>query len=214
MSCEWGRTDCSNAGNRCFTCVAEDLHYSSNAKKAPQPIAKVRSTPSSKRKGSTFEDRNHVRNTDLISGVTTRMTPNSGAGSVKGDQEIQGIINIMEELKEENKILAKGDKSFSIKKSWLEKLEKEGREAGKEFWYIKFCYGTHDTDTYVVMSEDMCMSMVQTMVEDRKTKKKIELESVVNENRRRLLEAENVKLYAEIELLKSQIKLESFTNGE
>lgn len=207
MVCEWGRDDCANEGDRCYTCVTEDLHYSSNTKKKPQPFARTRTKASSKRKGSVFEDRNHVKNTDLLTDVSTRMTPNSGAGKIKGDQEIQGILSVMEELKEENKILAKGDKSFSIKKSWLQKLEREAIAADKEFWYIKFCYGTHDSDTYVVMSEDMCMSMVKTMVEDRKEKNKTILESNVIEKRYRLLEVENVKLYAEIELLKAELEL-------
>lgn len=143
----------------------------------------------------------------MLTDVSTRMTPNSGAGSVKGDQEIRGIINIMEELKEENKVLAKGDKSFSIKKSWLEKLDREGKAAEKEFWYLKFCYGTFDRDTYVVMSEEMCMSMVKTMVEDRKEKVKLIKELDLNEKRRRLLEAEKIKLLAEIDVLKAEKNL-------
>jgi hypothetical protein len=158
------------------------------------------------RAGSRFEYNNTKANQALLSGATSRQTPNSGAGQIKGDEEIRGIIKVMEELKEQNKNLKGGNKSFSLQKEWLLKLRREALAAGKEFWYLKGCFGVDDDTPFIVVEPDMIMSMVYTMVEDRKAKYAAEANADVAEKRRRVIEAENVKLLAEIDLLKAEIK--------
>lgn len=212
MSCEWGRTDCKNEGNKCYLCTAPDYHYDPKFKKK-QTMAKYKVTG---RQGALFEARNHVNNHDLLNDVSSRMTPNSGAGKVKGDEEIRGIINIMEELKthqKKNEGRQPGKESFTIQKAWLHKLNKEAKEANKEFWYLKFAFKDEDHDHYVVVESDTIMSMVKTMVEDRRIAKHAQAKIDVSEKRARLKEAESAMLFAENEYLKARIKeLEEGTN--
>lgn len=205
MSCEWGRTDCKHEDEKCYLCNAPDYHYEPKFKKR-QTMAKMKVT---KRQGSLFEARNHVNNHDLLNDVSSRMTPNSGAGKIKGDEEIRGIINIMEELKthqKKNEGRQPGKESFTIQKSWLHKLNKEANEADKEFWYLKFAFKDEDHDHYVIVESDVIMSMVKTMVEDRRAAKHAQAKIDVSEKRARLKEAEAVTLHAENEYLKARIK--------
>ena len=62
------------------------------------------------------------------------MTLNSGATVLeKGDEQISGIINVMEELKTQMPDRAKGTKTFTIKRQWLDKLNKEAKWKIKNF---------------------------------------------------------------------------------
>lgn len=205
MSCQWGRTDCKNEGTKCYLCPTTDYHYDSKFKKK-QTVAKMKITG---RQGATFEARNHVNNHDLLNDVSSRMTPNSGAGKVKGDEEIRGIINIMEELKThqtKNQGRQPGKETFTIQKAWLNKLNKEAREVNKEFWYLKFAFKDHDLDHYCITEAEVIMSMVKTMVEDRRSAKKAQYQIDIANKKAMLKEAETAKLFAENELLKAQIK--------
>lgn len=206
MTCEWGHNDCKNLGEKCHLCITRDFHYDPIVIRRPKPMAK-RQQRADKRMGSQFEYKNHVATQDLLNDVSTRMTPNSGAGKVKGDQEIAGIITVMEELKTKVKEQAPGKKSFTIKKEWLEKLNREAREANKEFWYLKFAFHENDSDVYVIVEQDIIMSMVKTMVEDRKQVNEAAKKQDIAEKERRLKEAENIKLLAEIDLLKAKLSL-------
>ena len=127
--------------------------------------------------GAKFEEQNHVLNTSILN-TASSMTPNSGAGKIKGDEQISGIINVMEELKTAVvPKLSRGSLSFTIKKEWLEKLDKEANAENKEFWYLKFRFLESDNNTYVVIDQDLIMSMVSTMVNDR-TKAKLAIAEI------------------------------------
>jgi hypothetical protein len=203
MQCEWGYEDCINEDLKCYLCSTPGFHYQSKVKRKQQ----IGKASNSGRMGSGFEDKNHIKNVDLINGVTSRMTPNSGAGQVKGDEEIRGIIKIMEELKEQNSMTSKGVKTFSMQKAWFEKLDREASAANKQFWYLKFCFGEHDDKYYVALDYDMIMSMVYTMVQDRKAKTESDLKTDLAEKRYRQIEAESIALKAEIEAMKAEIAL-------
>lgn len=205
MSCEWGRTDCKNEDEKCYLCSAPDYHYVPKFKKK-QTMAKAKVT---KRQGSLFEARNHVNNHDLLNDVSSRMTPNSGAGSVKGDEQITGIIRVMEELKThqtKNQGRQPGKESFTIKKEWLEKLHREAKAEDMEFYYLKFAFKDEDFDHYCITEADVIMSMVKTMVEDRRTAKKADYKIDIANKKAMLKEAEASKLFAENELLKARIQ--------
>lgn len=205
MECEWGHVDCKNNPDRCAFCLTRDFHYNPIINNKSKPMAK-RQAKQDKRQGSSFEFKNHVKTQDNLSGVSTRMTPNSGAGHVKGDQEISGIINIMEELKTKVTQQAPGKSTFTVKKEWLNKLRIEAKAANKEFWYLKFSYHEHDDDVYVILEEDIVMSMVKTMVENRKSVNEAIKKQDIAEKERRLMEAKNIVLSAEIDLLKAKLK--------
>lgn len=111
--------------------IKQKKRYTLNRKQANKP---------DKRKGSSFEYNNHKNNIKILKDdVTSSMTLNSGATIIeKGDEQISGIIEIMEELKTQMPDRAKGTKSFTIKREWLDKLHREALQENKEFWYLKF----------------------------------------------------------------------------
>jgi hypothetical protein len=204
MSCEWGHTDCEGEGTKCELCFSDSFHYKP-AKARKKPQLAHRQPKADGRMGSSFEFKNHQANEALITGASTRMTPNSGAGHIKGDQEINGIITVMEELKTKVKKQAPGRKTFTIEKEWLDKLNREARAVNKSFWYLKFSFHENDEDVYVICEQDIIMSFVATIIEERKTAIKAKADIDVAEKRARLVEAENVVLKAEIELLKAEL---------
>lgn len=204
MSCTWGKTDCKNQDTQCYMCFKEDQFYVSTTKvKMPK---KAKETG---RKGSKFEAVNSNNNNALLLGGSVP-TPNSGAGKIKGDEHIRGLINTMEELKEQNATTARGAKTFTIHKEWLDKLKREAMVENKEFWYLKFAFSTQDALAsihYVIVDVEQFMGMIKTMWEDRKKAKLAQAQIDVANKRANLAEAENVKLRAEIELLKAELAL-------
>lgn len=206
MSCKWELKGCKNEGkDKCLFCTSNGYHFDPVFKQRTK-TAKV---DNSKRMGSTFEANNHINNHNMINDVSTRMTPNSGAGKVKGDEEIRGIINIMEELKThqtKNEGRLPGKETFTIKKEWLNKLNREANEAKKEFWYLKFAFKDNDLDHYVVSEAEIIMSMVKTMIEDRRIAKSADAKIESSEKRARMHEAKAIALESEVEYLKAKIK--------
>lgn len=205
MTCRWGHNDCRYAEEKCALCLQEDFYYK-RKRLAKRSLSRAQAKQS-QRAGSAFEYRNHIAIRDTLSGATTRMTPNSGAGRIKGDQEISGLITVMEELKTRTKRQA-GKQSFTIKKDWLTKLEQEAREENKEFWYLKFSFlDTGSEDVYVIVGADMIMSMVMTMVSDRKRSRTERLKAAVAEKHRQKLEADLIAAQAEIQYLQAKLQL-------
>lgn len=204
MECKWNQYDCLNADKKCYLCFERDQHYLSGTKKVMPKKAKP-----SARKGAQFEANNSNLNNEILLGGS-RNTPNSGAGMIKGDEEIRGLINTMEELKEQNSTTSKGAKTFTIHKEWLTKLKREAEAANKEFYYLKFVFGKDDVainDYYVIIDKDQLMSMIKTMWEDRKVAKLAQGEIDLANKRARLEEAEKAKLLAELDALKAELAL-------
>lgn len=202
MACEWGYTDCQNQDKKCHLCFTDKQFYMSPKVKQP---ARAKQTG---RSGSLFEAKNSNLNNAILIGSSP--TPNSGAGSIKGDEKIKGFIRITEELKEQNATTAKGKKTFTIHKKWLEKLRRESLAENQEFWYLKFVFGQedviHTNDYYVILENDILMSMVKTLWEDRKIANQAENQIAIANKRKELVEAENVMLLAKIALLEAQLK--------
>ena len=206
MECKWGRTNCKNLNSSCDACLIEDHFYSPVL--APWERSKKKTVnKQDNRMGSRFEYQNHKNNEALVS---TDMTLNSGAtAKEKGDEQIRGIIRIMEELKThhtKNKGRQPGKETFTIRKEWLNKLNKEAKEANKEFWYLKFAFKNEDNDHYIIVESDIIMSMVKTMIEDRKKAKLAKSEIDIANKKSMLKEVEAAKLFAEKELLEARIR--------
>ena len=210
MTCEWGRTDCQNADKKCDLCFTEDQHYlPPKQKKAPAP---KRTQKADNRMGGAFEYKNHQQNQELLTGSS--MTPNSGAWIVKGDEQIRGLVNVMEELKTKVTKQAPGKETFTIKKEWLTKLNREAKEVNEDFWYLKFSFHEHQPETYVIVESDMIMSMIVTLVEDRKKTKQAQAQIDLADKRKQLVEAENIQLQAQINLLKAELAYERGEHNE
>lgn len=199
MTCKWGRTDCKNIDQICYLCPVENFRYEPTKKRMPM---KKRSSGPDGRMGSRFEASNHERNKAT---VNTEMTLNSGATSKeKGDEQIRGIIEVMEELKTQMPTRKNGTDSFAIKRKWLEKLNIEAKYENKEFWYLKFCFSELETNqVYVVVEEDIIMSMVKTMIIDRK--KALEVDAQLNLYKKKYEEqqAQTIALEAKISALEA-----------
>lgn len=203
MSCEWGYTDCQNNPEKCYLCFTEGQHYKAPKKKMP------RQAKATKRAGSLFEAKNSNRNNSILL-EGSMPTPNSGAGAIKGDEKIKGLIRITEELKEQNATTSRGAKTFTIHKEWLEKLKRESLAENQEFWYLKFVFGQEDVihthDYYVILESDILMSMVKTIWEDRQTAKQADDKIQIALKRKEYVEAENTLLKAKIALLEAELK--------
>lgn len=206
-SCEWGYTDCKFEGIKCDLCFNSTQCYKPVQQKK-FGLAKV-AQKADKRQGSNFEYKNHKANVAAMNDtVQTSMTLNSGAtNKQKGDEQIVGIIRIMEELKTKVKEQAPGKKTFTIKKEWLDKLAREAPREEMEFWYLKFSFQETDDEVFIVVDQDVIMSMVKTMIEDRRIAKSANNRINLEIKRRELVEADLIKLKAENELLKAEKKI-------
>lgn len=214
MACEWGKNDCINENIKCYSCFTDSMNYAPPKKKQYYSLNHKQKNKTSKRKGSNFEYNNHKNNVKILNDdVISAMTLNSGATMLeKGDEQISGIINIMEELKTQMPNRARGTKTFTIKREWLDKLNKEAKIEDKEFWYLKFSFNedeaNHSADNiFVITEQDIIMSMIKTMVEDRRKANKANSLIDIANKRRELIETENIQLKAQIELLKAKIDL-------
>jgi hypothetical protein len=160
-------------------------------------IKKIYTGKKSNRQGAQFEAKNHEANQKLL--TTSNLTPNSGAGKIKGDEQITGLVRIMEELKTKVKPrLSRGDKTFTIHREWFQKLDKEAPLENMEFWYLKFKFLETDPDTYVAINEDVLMSMIATLVEDRSKAKTAQRAIDLANATADRIKAENVLLAARI----------------
>jgi hypothetical protein len=217
MDCEWGYNNCPNEGTKCHLCTTNGFHYKAPKQKSTGGFGSGRiKTKETSRQGSISEVKNARNNDRLLTAVTTG-TPNSGAGKIKGDEQIRGLINIMEEVKttvKKNLNKEPGKESFTLQRAWMDKLEAEAAEAGMEFSYLKFSFKEHDDKFYIIADQSVFMDMVSTMVHDRREAKLAQGRIDVAERRSRALECENIKLIADMELLKAEKRLQEMINSE
>ena len=213
VGCEYGHHDCTNLNDRCHSCI--NAFYYKEPKQRSYGLKK-NINPDTKRQGSNSEVINHNANKRMLDAATSG-TPNSGAGSVKGDEQIKGLISIMEEVKTtttKNINKEPGKETFTLQRSWMDKLEAEAKAENMEFNYLKFSFKEHDDKFYIVCNANTIMDMVTTMVYDRKKLKNLVLETDVLKKSWRHSETETMMLKAEIDLLKSQLALKDFDNTD
>ena len=202
--CKYGLVDCKNIGNDdyCLLCINEDKY---NPIKRKQTYIKKNTNKQSNRMGSQAEMINH-RNLENTLKTESNMTPNSGAGKVKGDEQVRGLINWMFELKTQEVERARGHKQFTVKKEWLDKLAKEAPKENMEYWSLVFSFKDNDEQLYAIMDVKQVYDCIATIKEDRKTAKAAQSQIDLANKRRILVEAENTKLLAEIDYLKALLK--------
>lgn len=213
MACEWGReSECAHAGSfHCDICFGPEQYFERKKTKAKTGLAR-RQNKADGRTGSNFEFQNHKTNAAVLKDdVVSGMTLNSGATVLeKGDEQIRGIINIMEELKTKTVQKARGAKTFTIQKGWLDKLHIEALKEKMEFWYLKFSFLEGDRDVYVITEQDIIMSMVKTMVTDRREKKLLQKVADREKTERTKLEAEVAALQAKVSAYEANKELMKF----
>jgi hypothetical protein len=134
---------CKNSGSACSRCRSYALYR-------PKPRLKSRS----KKEGMSFQTRVQQRHKD-ITGEEGRQTPNSGAiWSHPGDYVTERDLV---ECKE-RKLNARGEKSFTITKDILNKIEKEA--AGSKRGIVAFGFKGSD-DIYCIAKYDLWLEMAQ-----------------------------------------------------
>lgn len=206
MECEYGYTDCKNINtSKCMMCIDAYNYVQVKQKYYRKNVIKTKQT---KRQGAISEVKSFEQMKQALDTNVTG-TPNSGAGRIKGDEQIRGLINVMTELKtttKKNEGRQPGKESFTIKREWLDKLEKEAKEANMEFNYLKFSFKEHDDKFYAITDIDIIIDMIVTMKDDRLKAKESQNKINVAEKRAALKDAENTKLLAEIDLLKAKLQ--------
>lgn len=207
MTCEYGYTDCTNC-SQCHLCF-NGSKYKPSKKKSPG--LQKNYNKQSKRMGSISETKVQQTNQATIDTVTSsRLTANSGAGfgsgTEKGDAWITGLVEISQEVKTQLPDRAKGCKSFTIQKEWLDKLDYESRKANKEFWWLVFSFKETDNQMYVVADNQVFQDMVATLVADRKLAAEADKKIDLANKQKRATEAKNTELQATIDYLRAQIE--------
>ena len=214
MPCEWGHDDCQFEGTeRCDTCFSDSFHYKQAVVKKRYTLNK-HSRKQDKRQGSDFEakTRDIVKQGMDSDKAVVQLTINSGATvHEKGDVEIQGLVTAMIEDKTRTKIhKAKGSKTFTIQYEWLTKLLRESREKNREFHWLLFSFYQHDKDIYAITEAEHILSMIKTMDADRRALKSEKKKARIVARRKEIVEAENLKLTAELNHLKECKELMEF----
>ena len=83
-----------------------------------------------------------------------------------------------------------------------------------DFWYLVFSFKNTDEQQYVIIDKQQLNDMVATMTEDRKVAKEAHRRIDLADKKRIYTEAENLKLQAEVDMLKAEIKLLKGDNEE
>ncbi len=215
MTCPYDCNDCVNT-NQCYLCV-DGSKYKAPKKKS-SGFSSKNNNKQSKRMGSQSETIVQKTNQATIDTATSsRLTNNSGAGfgsgTEKGDAWITGLVEISQEVKTQLPERAKGCKSFSIQKEWLDKLDYESRQANKEFWWLVFSFKETDKQLYVVADNQVFQDMVATLIADRKTAKEAQLRidsankaQILSDKKNTELQATIDRMQAEINYLKALLK--------
>ena len=211
MACQYGCDDCTNT-EQCYLCINKSK-YKAPKKKSSGFSSKPKQT---KRLGAVSETKVQQQNQNTVENAcTARLTKNSGAGfgSEKGDAWITGLVEISQEVKTQLPDRAKGCKSFSIQKEWLDKLDYESKKANKEFWYLLFSFKETDDQFYIVCDNQVFQDMVATLVADRKlaaeAQHHIDIANkakILSDKKNTELNATIDRMQAEIDYLKSLIK--------
>lgn len=202
-NCEWGYADCRYEGIKCNNCYTKDSCYSPKKQDTSSP----KRDKIGKRMGAKFEYQNHKSNQEVLSTGFSMMTPNSGATNLyKGDEQIKGLVRVMEELKTGIVKQAPGKETFTIKKQWLRKLKLEATAENQELYYLKFRFNENDETTYCIIESDQIMSCVYTLKQDREIAQEADLKIKIAEKQRDVLAAENIYLKEKIRLLELEAK--------
>lgn len=131
-----------------------------------------------KKQGMEFEKRgtNKYNQSVRYAKDVARRTLASGAlhfdlGDMVTEEELTAALA---EFKERGSVDARGAKQITIKKEWLDKLEEEAKEQGKEYYFLPFSFKDSDKD-YVAMDYNILLSyvqLIQTLLEQNRLLKK------------------------------------------
>lgn len=162
MDCVYEQ-ECANVGKSCNKCFNYSFYKAQKEKKCLKPKS---TNNKEKKEGMDFENRgtrNYNQSVRKAKDVARR-TLASGAlhfdlGDMVTEEELTASLA---EFKERGSKDARGAKTISIKKEWLDKLEEEARKMGKSYYFLPFSFKGSDTD-YVAMDYNILLSYIQTI---------------------------------------------------
>lgn len=167
--------ECANAGKACFKCFNYSFYRSP---KERQPLRSRSMTNKQKKEGIDFENKGtkKYQQTIKIAKDTARRQIASGALSFAlGDMITEEALTAaLAEYKERGQTDAKGEKQITIKRKWLEEIEEEAKEMGKEFYFLPFRF-KGDNQEYVVLNYDRFLAyiqLIQSLVEENRLLRK------------------------------------------
>lgn len=198
--------DCQNS-EQCYLCFNSSKYIP--PKKKSQGIKK-NVNKKSNRMGSNLEVKTQQRLQSTVVSDSNKtmadMTPNSGAGNVKGDAQIRGLVRCMIENKTQEVVRAKGHKSFTIKREWLDKLATEGPKEDMEFWWLTFSFKDTDDQLYTIIDDQQMQDMIATIVHDRRIAQEADKRIDLANKLRKIAETKNTELEATIDRLKAELE--------
>lgn len=173
--------ECKNADKSCKMCFQMKLYAPIKMRKGLSPKS-VRKHET--KEGMDFENLGTRKYNQAVHQArdAARRQVNSGAfknlpGDMISEEELTASLA---EFKERGSKTARGEKTISIQKKWLEQLKEEARYMNKDYFFLPFHYKGDDTE-YVVMEYNVLLSYVQTiqmlLEQNRLLRKEIENDS-------------------------------------
>lgn len=140
---------CKNKDVRCYACMDQDQYKEKKYLNRNQ----IRKTPSKKKKGMAFEEETAKRYNKYMA---KRQPLSGGIWGFEGD--IETVLTLME-CKYRDNPLKGGDKSISIKRSWLEKIKDEAIEHSK-IPALPFGFSEDPDEIYFAMEYDYLLELL------------------------------------------------------
>ena len=190
---------------RCQLCINYSNFSPQKEKNKSQSFRKYKK---SERVGAKFEE-NTLDIFKQSLGTKASLTPNSGAGSVKGDIQLKGMVPVYIECKtKEVDKIARGSKTFTIHREWLEKCKKEYKERGDEFWSLIFNFNELDrNEAYAIIDMNELSAWIATLDHDRRIAKEAQFTIDQYKHKNRELELEIIQLKTQVKNLKNECDL-------
>lgn len=162
MSCPY-EEECANAPKSCFKCF--NFSYLKD-KKVRKGLSPVSANKKEIKEGMAFEQRGTKRYNQQVKqakDIARRQVASGALHFALGDMITEEELTAsLAEFKERGSTDARGAKSITIKKEWLDKLKEEARQMNRNYYFLPFTFKGSDTD-YVAMDYDILLSYIQTI---------------------------------------------------
>ena len=155
--------ECANANKSCFKCFNYSMY---KPPKVRQGLRSKSQTKKEVKEGMDFENRGTRKYNQAVKQskeVARRQIASGALAHALGDMITEEQLTAsLSEFKERGTVSATGQKQITIKREWLEKLQWEAKQMGKDYYFLPFTFKGSDKD-YVAMDYDILLSYVQTI---------------------------------------------------
>jgi hypothetical protein len=162
MDCVYEK-ECANVGKSCFKCFNYNMYKPPKERRGLQPKSANRKEI---KEGMEFEKRGTQRYNQAVRqarDVARRQLASGALHFALGDMITEEELTAaLAEYKERGSVDAKGAKQITIKKEWLDKLEEEARQMGRDYYFLPFTFKGSNKD-YVVLDYNIFLSYIQTI---------------------------------------------------